>query len=194
MPQKATDAGNRARARLKTLAKVCAVLGGLLLLGSYIAQNYVYDKWDARTRQLAEAISDQSLLEKSVPLNELLYLSWHNDGSLSPVQDASARQFKLREAVRKTIYAQSIPIKLSAAPEQVEPLKARLNAAGARVFDLASYTKFIAEVNEVTKQYEPPGLEIHRTRAARDLWRCRFLVTYVVGSVILLLGAALKPD
>ena len=171
----------------ESFAKALEVLGGLLLLASFITQNYVYDRWDGRTKDLTDAITAQALVGKSIPLNEILYVVWQNDGSLTAEQNREARLFKLREAVRKRVYAQIIPMAVSDLPRpEATALIQQMQAAGNGVHDLATYVDFIAVVNGITTAYKQAGLEVQHAREARDRWRERFLAAYIVGSLLLL--------
>jgi hypothetical protein len=181
--------------RLDHRYKILEILGGALLLISFTVQNFVYDKWQSRSDQLREAITDQSTLDKSVLLNETLYfLVATGDTSLSNSEIAEIRRQKIREAARKLYFSQVASVMASdLGPIQKNSLVETLRTAATSVQDYRSYSDFVGKVNDISRSYISPGRLVVEIDGKKDMARWLFLGLYCIGSVFLLIGVAFKP-
>src|SRR5207253_3166492 len=78
------------------------LLGGGILLTSFVTQTFVYDDWNAQSQDSHSAAVEQSLIDKSTLLNESLFYTARSDESINPNELQRMRQYYIREAARKT--------------------------------------------------------------------------------------------
>lgn len=176
------------------LARVLEVLGGALLLGSFIVQNYRYDVWNERSAELETAILEQAVIGKSVQLNELLYFAAHQDLGATEEFRAQLGSAKIQEAARKLYMSQLIPIFVSnLSAQKKEEARLRLLAGMEFVTNYQSFLKYLESVDSVSSTINPPAVLFHEANAQREAARNWFLRLYIGGAVLLLLGMAIKP-
>src|SRR6267154_1048542 len=123
------------------VARRLNIFGGMIILLSFVTQNFLYDRWDSRRSDLRTAIDERALVDKSVLLNEILYFTAQTD---------QVRRFKINEAARKMAMSATMPVVYSdslTTPEKTT-LSNRLFAEATTVNDYASFLKFVQIVND----------------------------------------------
>ena len=175
---------------LPSHSKFLELLGGGILLLSFITQNFFYDSWNQRDIELHSAIVDQAIIDKSVLLNEALYfLTQLGDSLLTPNDLADVRLQKIHEAARKVAFSQSIPVLLgnSSRIEKAQLVDQLMQKAGL-VKDYYSFSDYLRFVNDFANKYLPLAKLAEGLSTKRETARWIYLILYVLGSVILLIG------
>jgi hypothetical protein len=95
----------------KNLSRRYKVLGGLILLFSFITQNFLYDKWNAESQLLDSSAVDQAIIDKSILLNEALFFTASpGEGSFDAKELKNVKEQYIREAARKTALSHTVRI------------------------------------------------------------------------------------
>ena len=141
-------------------------VGGSILLASFITQNFLYDKWSSESENILRAAEDQSLIEKSVFLNEIKFFTAGLDReSFDSDKLKDVREQYIREAARKTAVAQTTRILVSPlSDEQQKNYINQLEVNASKVKDFASMSDYYKFVNELTGHYNPQTNEYAKWR------------------------------
>ncbi len=169
-----------------TKAKLLEIVGFALLLGSYIAQNFFYDKWQEREQKLEEAIMGESLIDKS----NLIYIAMYNiTDACEDSLHYKEKMFYLRQAALKLYqskqgvygcYDTTLEAK-QAAIDKLERLQAKVPA-------VLSYESFVDSVNLMDKDIGNIRKELDAINSNKPCWRFGFLFLYIAGAFSLFLG------
>lgn len=176
----------------KKNAALLKLLGSVLLLGAYVAQNFLYERSSARTAELVSAMRDRQMIDKGALLQEVLYFETsRSDGDLKDDELRAIRASKARVAATKT--AQSLSVAINAARVlSHDDAKAALQDLFARAQAVSSYRDlmgFFQYMNELPESYaEALNQEYERERELRAWSRDLFLALYVLAAAIALCG------
>jgi len=172
------------------LTRRLKIFGGMTILLSFVTQNFLYDRWDARRSDLRTAIDERAIIDKSVLLNEILYFTV----SLPPgtsVQTGEVKHFKIHEAARKMAMSAVMPVAYSDSltTHQKTTLTNKLFAEATNVSDYDSFVKFIQIVNNDYGRYSADVNEqLQRLGKIREIARWAYLGLYLLGSCALLIA------
>jgi hypothetical protein len=132
--------------------KMLKLVGSAVLLLSFMTQNFLYYRWNARLQLLDRGNVGQSLIDKSVLLNEVLYFT------ARPAPGATVddlQKFYIHEAARNLAMSSTFPV-LSReglkTQERVDLSNSLLSEARG-VSDFPSFVALIKRVNESYGQY-----------------------------------------
>lgn len=165
-----------------------ALIGGAVLLLSFITQNFFHDKWNSRMRELEIAMSDRSVIDKSVLLNEVLYFV-----AFAPENQTTGRvrEAYIAEAARKLAISSEIPVMLSDAVTSEQKVQL-VNALDSRARNVHDYESFVANVKYINTTYDSYFDEIvgnyRHLNKLSGYARWVYLSLYVLGSAIALVG------
>jgi hypothetical protein len=173
----------------KKSARRLKLIGGTVLLMSFISQNFFYDVWASRVSLLAQGMMDRAIVDKSVLLNEILYFTARS-GPSDPDID-SLRETYIREAARKLAISVNIPIESNESLQTHEKV-AFANRLLSQANSVANFPQFLKSVTTANESYDKYPLEMNAEAARLDSRRksARFvyLGLYLVGSLLLLVG------
>jgi hypothetical protein len=165
---------------------VLKLLGGGILLTSFVTQNVFYDEWNAQSQESHAAAVDESLIDKSVLLNEALFYTSRADDSIDPNELRNMRQYYIREAARKTALAKTVWILASGLDSQKKlELTNGLMTHANGVKDLASFSELNRSVNEIDGRYGNAIREnLNAVEGKRKSSRTIYLLLYGLGALM----------
>jgi hypothetical protein len=173
----------------KKSARTLKLIGGTVLLLSFITQNFFFDDWASRVSLLAEGMMDGAIIDKSVLLNEILYFTARSAPSDPDI--ASLREAYIREAARKLAISVNIPVisnETLQTREKVD-LANRLMAQANSVADFPQFLKLVTTANETYAKYPlEVNAEVVQLNSRRKSARFIYLGLYLIGSLLLLVG------
>ncbi|MDQ6803482.1 MAG: hypothetical protein M3065_00640 [Actinomycetota bacterium] len=175
---------------VKRKAHAWKIGGGALLLLSFVTQNYFYDRWNQADSDIRMAVLEGAVADKSVLLNEILYL---DAGALSDsgLAVADLKRLAASEAARKLAYSTIMPVAYNSdLSTQVKTvLINQLTTRAGNVRDLRGFFELVNVVNSDYGRFAGE-LAIHQQALAhqRDRARWLYLAAYVTGSLMLLYG------
>ncbi|MDX6614352.1 MAG: hypothetical protein QOD75_3538 [Blastocatellia bacterium] len=192
MSQDKTAKDARRTVRLEFRLKIAA---GAILLASFITQNHFYDKWNTQSQRSESAAVHQSLIDKSVLLNEALFFTTGAArDTLQPNQLEELRRQYIREAARKSALAKSVWILASDLDNtQKLDLSNGMMARANGVKDLSSFWDFNGSINELDKTYANIiDLQIEASEQRRKTARFIYLGLYVIGAGLFLFSLVVE--
>lgn len=163
------------------------MIGGGLLLLSFIVQNFIYDYWDKKSDDYISVNRDFSDMNHSSMLYLNLYFNTHLEND---TVQAVVKQQYINMAAQKQALGQTVEIMTRDIDKQdkIDLCNSFLQKAKS-VSDYDSYLEFINFVNK-TDPYDPKA-SMDRVKIIgnwRETSRWIFLLSYILGSVLLLRG------
>jgi hypothetical protein len=180
--QSLTDAQKR-----KRKSNLCKLFGGGLLLFSFIVQNYSYDIWNTRLEDFSNANRDYAAMHRSSMLYQNLYFNVYiPDTTLnSQVKTTLIRNAAEKDAIGRMILLEADNEQKAHSKE----LYARIKGDIEKVIDYDSFLAYLQKAKEIEQfDLKEEDAQIHRDRALKEPCRNVFLLSYVLGSIILLAG------
>jgi len=176
------------------MKKVFEVVGGLLLLGSFTVQNFLYDKWDEREKLIRQGITERSILDKGAIIFENLYFAANDcNGYFNKQQVAELKRQFINQAAVKNSYGLMFPIVTSDMSKQKKTeITNKLTQLASSVGDFQSFSNYILETGNIMKDVESPNDVLTRVSGNRDTARMLFLALNMAGSITLLIGICLR--
>jgi hypothetical protein len=178
--------------RHKVAAAALKLIGGGVLLASFIVQNYLYDGWNSRGEQIRQAILERAIIDKGAQLSEVLF--FEAAASVDPsIREGNVSPQKIQEAARKIAMSTSMPVMFNDKLTQDAKiaLTNRLIASAANVRDYQTWSDFLRLVNAEYSDYPKEiASQSDELREKRDTARRVFRALYILGSFLLALGIA----
>lgn len=172
---------------LKKKSRLIKVIGGGLLLVSFIVQNFAYDYWDKKADEYYNVNKDFSEMNRS----SLLYLNlYFNTKFDNDTLEAVIKQQYINMAAQKQALGQTIEIVTRDMEKQDKiDLCNSLIQKAKTVSDYTSYLDYISFSNQ-RDTYKPKDSmdRVQNINNKRDKFRYIFLFSYVIGSILLLFG------
>ena len=177
-------------------AKILKLIGSSILLLSFLTQNYFYDKWKSELEKLDAAGIEQSLMDKSGLLNQILFFTAKIDTNSPAINEADALKTQfLRESVRKHLYGQMIWLLANdyKKPEGISEIRS-IMASAEKISSYQDYLNCIQQINAIESIENPQEFINKRMRYTNLKRNARYLylTSYIFGSLILLLGMFLE--
>lgn len=170
----------------KRSVKNLKTLGSAVLLLSFITQNFLYERWNARATQLEKGMVERAILDKSVLLNEILYFTAQSSSGTST---DDLKKFYIHEAARKLAYSSVFPVASDenlTTHEKMDSSNSILSQARA-VDDFPAFSALVKTANESYGKYaEDMNLQSDRISSKRTFARNIYLAAYIVGAFLLL--------
>jgi hypothetical protein len=160
--------------------------GSAILLVSFITQNFLYERWNARATQLEKGMVERAIIDKSVLLNEILYFTAQSSPGTSTDDLKSSY---IHEAARKVAYSSKLPIDSdeNLTTREKRNLSNSLLSQVQAVNDFPGFLALVKTVNESFGQYaQDMNLQSDRVSSKRALARNIYLAAYMVGAFLLL--------
>jgi hypothetical protein len=162
---------------MKTLL---ATLGALLLLGSWVAQQFFTDRWSGRLAEIQAALTHFYIYQSNKSLFDAFYL-------LSP-QPSHDALFKLQ----KENYAYGLERLRSSLSEERKAELSPLIAKQAKEYaGMGEYAQFQAEIVVIQLQLfkERDAIAAAKARAQKVFW-----AFYLLGSILVVASGFLQPS
>ena len=172
----------------KTTARWLKTIGALLLLGSFMAQNYVYDAWEEENDNYLLVNMNHSDMQRSSLLYQILYYTVDEP-------DSTFQRFARHELILGAAdeMATGYCLQIIGSEKPKEERTNRCNQvlqAAKKVFDYNSLTQFAAYAQERADMSVPKEWERVKTMGGNaDVWKHVFLLLYIVGTLLYLVGA-----
>lgn len=166
------------------------ILGGTLLLLSYVCQNYIYDYWDGKEKSISQSMTQRAIVDRGAELYHVLYYVANNsDESLTKEQFKDLRTQFIRQAAIKNSYGISNEIFTSnLTVDKKSELASYIGSEAAKVNDNLTFSKYILNSIDLQKNTERTYQVLMKVQAERDFARTIFLSLNILGSILLLLG------
>jgi hypothetical protein len=177
---------------LEKTSTICKVVGGLILLISFISQNYLYDKWKSESDKLEQAAIEQSLMDKSALLNEILYFvvnpQYAGHDSINVV---NLRGQFLQESIKKSTYGQIAWMAANGLDSQED--KNAVKEILQNLDSISSYSDFLNNIDKINRlPYNKKAKEVNgrwkQYDVSKDNIRTVYLILYIVGSVLIVIS------
>jgi lysyl-tRNA synthetase class I len=171
----------------KRKSNLCKLLGGGLLLFSFIVQNYSYDIWNTRLEDFTNANRDYAAMHRSSMLYQNLYFNVKIPDTTfsSQVKTALIRNAAEKDAVGRLILLEADNVQKAHSKDLYERIKADIE----NVKDYASFLVYLQKAKEIEQfDLREEDEQIHRDRDLKEKCRNVFLLSYVIGSIVLLAG------
>jgi hypothetical protein len=171
----------------KRNSNICKLMGGGLLLFSFIVQNYYYDIWNTRLEDFTNANRDYAAMHRSSMLYQNLYFNVNiPDSSL----DRQVKGTLIQNAAEKDAIGRMLLLEVDNAQKAHSgELYTKVKAEIEKVKDYPSFLAYLEKAKEIQQfDLRQEDAQIHRDRDWKDKCRNIFLLTYIIGTVILLIG------
>jgi hypothetical protein len=162
-------------------------LGGVLLIVSYIAQDFLYENLNTKYSEYEEVSRSYSDLNNAALGYLNLYFAF--DLEDDEIERAIESQY-INMAAQKQAMAQVVQI-MSRDIDQAEKMKLTqaLVAEASAVYDYSSYINFIQRTSEIDVFKAQDAMDRKReVLEKKEFYRWVFLSSNVVGSALLLIG------
>jgi hypothetical protein len=175
----------------KLLSRRYKLIGGGILLLSFITQTLLFDYFNAKSQAMDTAFLNQAVIDKSILLNENLYFTANLGGEgLDSQTLKDMKQSYIREAARKTALSHSI--RLGASDMSNDDIVKYSNEFISRANQVKDFVGF-SELNKYINKFDVDHSLLNDAYVVqvsnnRDIARWAYLVSYLIGSGILLLG------
>jgi hypothetical protein len=163
------------------------VVGGGLLLLSFIVQNFIYDYWDKEADEYYNSNRDFSDMSRSSLLYLNLYFNTHlPDSNLEAIVKAQY----INMAAQKAALGQTVEIITRDTDKQarIDLCNALLQKSNS-VADFNGYLDYIKFASQTdTYNLSDSQKRVERINTNRESFRYVFLIAYIIGSILLLVG------
>ena len=171
----------------KRNSNLCKLFGGGLLLFSFIVQNYSYDIWNTRLEDFTNANRDYAAMHRGSMLYQNLYFNLNiPDTTLS----SQVRSTLIRNAAEKDAMGRMLLMEAENVEEaHSKAIQDKIKSEIEKVKDYPSFLTYLEKAREIEQfDLREEDAQIHRDREWKDKCRDIFLFSYIVGSIILLIG------
>lgn len=171
----------------KAKARLFKIIGGGLLLLSFIVQNYAYDYWDKEAEEYYNSNKDFSDMSRS----SLLYLNLYFSSNVpDKALDSIVKGQYINMAAQKAALGQTVEITTRDMDKQ-EKLDL-CNALLQKAKTVKTFEDYLGYINfsrtSDTYTLKDSVDRVDRINKWRNASRWGFLLTYIIGSAILLFG------
>lgn len=170
----------------KRRSAIYKVVGGALLLLSFVVQNYSYDIWNTRLTEYMNANRDYAAMQRSALLYQNLYFSLQPSDSIAQTSRASAIQNAAKhDMISRMILHEANEDGVDEHGKILDEIRNEMNF----VKDYHSYLSYLQKARGIDEfSLKEEEAQVKRDGEWKTIYRNIFLVTYVIGSVLLLLG------
>jgi hypothetical protein len=179
-------------AKYKKTSRILKIIGGIILFLSFVTQNYLYDKWNGESQGLHSATVEQSIIDKGVLLNEILYFTSKLDNeSFSGEELKNIKEQYINQAAIKQTLSHFMAVMSTDLPKQEQiDLMNKLMLQAKTVKDFNSFSELNRSINTSAfeKIQNERQLRIQRIEDSKNIARHIYLVLYLFGTLILLVG------
>lgn len=171
----------------KRNSNICKLIGGGLLLFSFIVQNYYYDIWNTRLEDFTNANRDYAAMHRSSMLYQNLYFNVIlPDSNLGrQVKGTLIQNAAEKDAIGRMLLLEVDNEQKAHSAELYKKVKAEIE----KVKDYPSFLAYLQKATEIQQfDLREEDEQIHRDRNSKNKCRNIFLLTYIVGTIVLLVG------
>ena len=173
--------------KAKKKARILKVIGGSLLLLSFIVQNFAYDYWDKELDEYYNSNRDFSDMSRS----SMLYLNLYFTAKLEnePLESIVKKQY-INMAAQKYALGKTVEITTRDMEKQDKiDLCNSLLQKTKTVTDFQTYLDYINFVGQADPYDINDSIaRVEKINDKRDKFRWFFLVAYSLGSILLVFG------
>lgn len=173
--------------RRKRRSVVYKVVGGALLLLSFVIQNYSYDVWNTRLTEYMNANRDYAAMQRSSLLYQNLYFSLQQSDSIpqNEIRTAAIQNAAKHDVISRLILHTANEDKEDKHVAILEQIRKEVSF----VKDYESYLSYLEKARGIDEfSLQDEEAQVKQDGEWKTVYRNIFLVTYVVGSVLLLVG------
>lgn len=175
----------------KRLSKRYKLIGGGILLLSFVTQTLLFDYFNAKSQAMDTAFLNQAVIDKSILLNENLYFTANLGGEgLDSQTLKDLKQQYIHEAARKTALSHTIRLGASGmSNDDIVKYSNEFMSRASQVKDFAGFSELNRYINKFDVDHSLLNNEyVVEVSSNRNIARWAYLVFYLIGSGILLLG------
>jgi hypothetical protein len=170
-----------------TKGKMYKLIGQLILLISFLAQNIVFENYNEKLAGLNEALRSESMMDKGAALKEIEYTI----APLSPdtLIKKHSQEVYISEAAMEVAESQIMIIAGLNRPKKIlTDMIQNILYRAKTVHDFISYQNFRRYVNSIDVTHKEIQDNIDSVKADKKHWFYAFILLFIIGSVLVSLA------
>jgi hypothetical protein len=159
------------------------VFGTIILLSSFVSQQFLLDRYENRLK----TISDATEMYSRVNVSSLQYLAIYYSSRAAGAEDSPEilKKAAKENSIGNLIFIFSTPLQ----PDERKQCLDRLDKAVSSVNDLDSYNAYVTFLNTMEKELYPKRFaEERHLRSATEIAQWAYLAPYFLGTFLLVVG------